>query len=98
MDKSFGQILTEEMDKAEIGVNRLAELTGISKSYLSELKNDKKPPPSIPLILTLARALGVDKKRLLKAAGGKDIVLVAGDPDKADFFRRKLEEEYGPDY
>ncbi len=51
MNKSFGQILTEEMDKAEIGVNRLAELTSISKSYLSELKNDKKPPPSIPVIL-----------------------------------------------
>jgi transcriptional regulator with XRE-family HTH domain len=93
----FGKILKESRLKAGMGLRELASRVGISPGYLSDLENEKVPPPSEKVILDMAVVLGVDKGELLKAASKVDPELskyVALEPKAADFLRMAKEEGY----
>jgi len=94
----FGKILKENRLNAGIGLRELAGRVRISPGYLSDLENEKVPPPSEKVILDMACALGVDKMVLLKAASKVDPELsdyVAHEPRAADFLRMAKEQGYG---
>jgi len=83
--------------KAGIGLREFAGRLGISPGYLSDLENEKVPPPSEKVILDMAFTLGVDKKELLAAASKVDPELsayVAQEPRAADFLRMAKEQGY----
>jgi transcriptional regulator with XRE-family HTH domain len=93
----FGKILKESRLKAGMGLREVAGRVGISPGYLSDLENEKVPPPSEKVILDMAFALGVDKGELLKAASKVDPELseyVAQEPLAADFLRMAKEQGY----
>lgn len=69
LPQSFGRTLREERARREIGLRRLARVSGLSASYLSRIERDLVPPPSPKLIHELARELGADPELLLAAAG-----------------------------
>lgn len=80
-----------------MGLREVANRVGISPGYLSDLENEKVPPPSEKVILDLARVLEVDKGELLKAASKVDPELseyVAQEPKAADFLRMIKEQGY----
>ena len=87
MKKSFGQKLKESREYAEMSPSRLANLTNTSKGYLSDVENDKVPPPSVDKIEAIAAALNCDIWVLLKAAG-REIEYIARQPAAADFLRK----------
>ena len=93
----FGKILKENRLKARMGLRELAGRVGISPGYLSDLENEKVPPPSEKVILDMAFTLGVEKGELLKAASKVDPELseyVAQEPRAADFLRMAKEQGY----
>jgi HTH-type transcriptional regulator, competence development regulator len=93
----FGKILKESRLKAGMGLREVAGRVGISPGYLSDLENEKVPPPSEKVILDMAFTLGVDKGELLKAASKVDPELseyVAQEPRAADFLRMAKEQGY----
>lgn len=94
----FGRTLKEYRNKAGIGLRDFAGRVGISPGYLSDLENEKVAPPSEKHILEMARALGIEKDLLLKAAEKVDPEVseyVAHEPQAADFLRMAKEQEYG---
>lgn len=93
----FGRILKESRLKARMGLREVAGRIGISPGYLSDLENEKVPPPSERIILEMAVVLGVDKEELLKAASKVDPELseyVAHEPKAATFLRLAKEQGY----
>ena len=93
----FGSILKESRLKAGMGLREFAGRIGISPGYLSDLENEKVPPPSEKIILDMAMVLGVDKEELLKAASKVDPELseyVAHEPKAANFLRIAKEQGY----
>jgi transcriptional regulator with XRE-family HTH domain len=93
----FGKILKESRLKAGMGLREVAGHVGISPGYLSDLENEKVPPPSEKVILDMAFTLGVDKGELLKAASKVDPELseyVAQEPRAADFLRMAKKQGY----
>ena len=80
-----------------MGLREVAARVGISPGYLSDLENEKVPPPSERVILEMALVLGVDKGELLMAASKVDPELsayVAHEPRAADFLRMAKEQGY----
>lgn len=69
LPQSFGRALREQRESRNVGLRRLARVSGLSASYLSRIERDLVPPPSLKLIHELARALGADPDVLLAAAG-----------------------------
>lgn len=94
MQKTFGRKLWAYRNAAGEKLSELARRTGYSKSYLSELENDKKDPPSIDVIEAIAGCLGADLWDLLRAAGKEVDYIVQRKPEAADFLRRTR--DYGP--
>lgn len=71
-------------EKKEYSLDKLAEITGISKSYLWELENRKSRSPSAEKLSKVADALGVTLEYLLDDAAAqpdKDVI-------KNAFFRK----------
>jgi len=97
MGDSFGKILRDLRLKAGIGLRELAAIINKSPGYLSDVEQDRVPPPSEAMILDIARALSVDKQELLLAAKKVDPELadyVAQEPQAADFLRMAKDEGY----
>jgi HTH-type transcriptional regulator, competence development regulator len=93
----FGKMLKESRLKAGMGLREVAGRVGISPGYLSDLENEKVPPPSEKVIMDMAAALGADKGELLRAASKVDPELsayVARDSRAADFLRMAKEHGY----
>ena len=57
MASVFGDRLRALRKKKEYSLDRLAELTGSSKSYIWELENREVPKPSGEKLMSLAKAL-----------------------------------------
>jgi len=87
MEKTFGQTLKGLRESAQIGLNQLANNIETSRGYLSDVENDKVPPPSVDKIESISRALNCDVWVLLKAAG-KEIEYISRQPAAADFLRK----------
>lgn len=69
--------------REEIGLSQaqLAGQAGLSQGYLSQIENDEVQNPSASVLFRLAKALHVDPRCLLEAAGYRDILGSGGDTD-----------------
>jgi len=98
MGSPFGDRLRELRRRKGLSLDRLAEATGSSKSYLWELENREVPRPSAEKLAVLARVLDttvgalVDDKTDLEAADVQDQVFYRKfqelDPDDRDRVRQ----------
>ena len=57
--------LKEVREKKNVSINQLSEMTGITKSHLSNIERNQKEP-SLSVIIRIALALRVDEKKLYK--------------------------------
>jgi transcriptional regulator with XRE-family HTH domain len=97
MEKAFGDILRDLRLETGVGLRELARLINTSPGYLSDVENGRAAPPSEKIIMHMARALNVDKQRLLAAARKVDPELsqyVAQQPEVADFLRTAKDRGY----
>ena len=56
----FSERIRESRLSRNLSLTQLAELSGVSKGYLSQLENGKRKTLSIPIARKIAVALGVD--------------------------------------
>lgn len=97
MDNAFGETLKDLRLKAEVGLRELARMINKSPGYISDVENDRVPPPSVGVIEDIAAALMVDKNLLLSAASKVDPELsdyVVKEPQAADFLRMAKEQNF----
>ncbi len=97
MDNAFGETLKDLRLKAEVGLRELARMINKSPGYMSDVENDRVPPPSVGVIEDIAAALMVDKNLLLSAASKVDPELsdyVVQEPQAADFLRMAKEQNF----
>ncbi len=97
MDNTFGKTLKDIRLKAEVGLRELARMINKSPGYISDVENDRVPPPSVGVIEDIAAALMVDKNLLLSAASKVDPELsdyVVQEPQAADFLRMAKEQDF----
>ena len=97
MDDSFGKTLRNLRLQAQVVLRELAALIKKSPGYLSDVEQDRVPPPSEAMILDIAKALNVNKKDLLTAARKVDPELseyVVDQPMAADFLRMAKDYEF----
>ena len=95
--KSFGQILRDMRIDVGVGLRELARLIDKSPGYLSDVENGRVAPPSEALIVHIARAMNLDKQKLLIAARKVDPELsdyVAQQSEIADFLRTAKDRGY----
>ncbi|HEJ83527.1 MAG TPA: helix-turn-helix domain-containing protein [Desulfobacteraceae bacterium] len=101
--QAFVDILRDLRLEAGVGLRELARRINKSPGYLSDVQNGRTAPPSEKIIVEMARALNMDKQRLLAAARKVDPELsqyMAQQPRVADFLRtakeRATEKNTGP--
>ena len=94
---ALGEKIRELRDELGMSQAQLATHGGLSQGYLSQLENDEVQNPSAAVIFGLARALHVDPRVLMNAAGygdpGADAIASDGydvqvDPDLLQFLAR----------
>lgn len=56
--------IREMRQSKEISLNELSKITGISKSYLSDLENEKRKNISVAKLCIIAQKLGVEITKL----------------------------------
>ena len=66
---ALGEKIRELRDELGTSQAQLATQGGLSQGYLSQLENDEVQNPSAAVIFGLARALHVDPRVLMQAAG-----------------------------
>jgi HTH-type transcriptional regulator, competence development regulator len=65
----FGKYIKELRNRQAITLDKLGELAGLSKSYLSHIENGKRGIPSPDVLYKLKDPLGVDHVHLMLKAG-----------------------------
>ena len=98
--KTFGEILRDIRIDSGLGLRELARLIDKSPGYLSDVENGRVPPPSEATIVHMARALKVEKQRLLVAARKVDPELsdyLTEKPLAVDFLRIAKDNDYDED-
>ena len=94
---ALGEKIRELRDELAMSQAQLATQGGLSQGYLSQLENDEVQNPSAAVIFGLARALHVDPRVLMNAAGYGDAAdrgaidegyAVEVDPDLLRFLAR----------
>ena len=83
MAEKFGQRIRSKRKEAGLTLDRLAEASGCSKSYIWELENKNPPRPSADKLASIAKALSTTSDYLLAL----DTETEASATDKA-FFRK----------
>jgi len=78
---ALGEKIRELRDELGMSQAQLSVQGGLSQGYLSQLENDEVQNPSAAVIFGLARALHVDPRVLMQAAGYEDAV---GSEDQID--------------
>lgn len=81
---SLGAKIREERKKKQYTLEKLAELTDSSKSYIWELENKAPPRPSAEKISKIAERLGVTVEYLLD----DQEKITVGDAADARFYRK----------
>jgi transcriptional regulator with XRE-family HTH domain len=69
---ALGEKIRELRDELGMSQAQLSVHGGLSQGYLSQLENDEVQNPSAAVIFGLARALHVDPRVLMQAAGYED--------------------------
>ena len=94
---ALGKKIKGLRDELAMSQAQLAAQAGLSQGYLSQLENDEVQNPSAAVIFGLAKALHVDPRVLMNAAGygapGADAITTDGydiqvDPDLLQFLAR----------
>ena len=65
---NIGKRIKQERTSKELTLDKLAELSGVSKTYLSELENNQKQNPSSDVLLKIAAALNVSLQYLIQGS------------------------------
>lgn len=63
---SFGSLIKQLRQEHDLSLDQLAEITTLSKSYLSRIENDERRNPTIYAIIRLKSALNMDIKMIEK--------------------------------
>jgi transcriptional regulator with XRE-family HTH domain len=93
---ALGEKIRELRDELGMSQAQLSLHGGLSQGYLSQLENDEVQNPSAAVIFGLAKALHVDPRVLMQAAGygqggsedGQEGYEVSVDPDLLRFLAR----------
>ncbi|WP_077214510.1 helix-turn-helix domain-containing protein [Bacillus dakarensis] len=75
----FGSYLKDLRKRNSLTTRRLADLTNVSASYISNVENGKRGIPSAEVLERLAEVLQADYVEFLKAAGHTAIPIPFGD-------------------
>ena len=62
---NLSQKIRQLREEKELSLNKLAEMAGVSKAYLSQLENNVSKQPSAEVLLKIASALGTTIADLL---------------------------------
>lgn len=101
---ALGEKIRQLRDELAMSQAQLASQGGLSQGYLSQLENDEVQNPSAAVIFGLARALHVDPRVLMHAAGYGEAALadsiddgyaVEVDPDLLRFLANIPRENQG---
>lgn len=68
-NKWFADFIKKKRKEKHLTTSKLAELSGLSQSYISNLENGNRKTPKIETINKLAKGLGVPNGTLMMAAG-----------------------------
>lgn len=101
MKNKFGSYLKELRLKKDYSINQLALKSDVSGAHISRLENALRPPPSPEIINKLAKALGVDPKKMMERAGyipapspeQKIKNALSDDPELFDFWQELSQRE-----
>ena len=63
---NLSQKIRQLREEKELSLNKLAEIAGISKAYLSQLENNVSKQPSAEILFKIATALGTTIADLLE--------------------------------
>ena len=88
---NLSQKIRHLREEKEWSLNKLAEMAGVSKAYLSQLENDVSKQPSAEILLKIASALGTTIADLLD----KPVRVHAKDFGEMPDGLRKLIDEQG---
>ena len=66
---TFGAWLRQRRKERDISLRRMAELVGVSFSYLSKVETGDMPPPGAETLALLGAQLGVSPSRMYLEAG-----------------------------
>lgn len=97
MRKTFGKIIRQLRLESNVGLRELSRLVDKSPGYISDVEQDKVPPPSEEVIVKIAEVLNADRDKLLNLALKVDPELsnyVAREPKAADFLRMTKQKEF----
>ena len=75
---TLGKKIRALRDELGMSQAQLSAQGGLSQGYLSQLENDEVQNPSAAVIFRLARALHVDPRVLMKAAGYEEAASQSG--------------------
>ncbi len=99
-EDTFGETLRHLRLEAGVGLRELAGLIEKSPGYLSDVEQDRVPPPSERMIIDIADAIRVENRVLLAAARKVDPEIseyVADKPHAADFLRMDKDRDFDAD-
>ena len=88
---NLSQKIRQLREEKELSLNKLAEIAGISKAYLSQLENNVSKQPSAEILFKIATALGTTIADLLE----KPVRVYSDDFQEVPDGLRKLIDEQG---
>lgn len=74
-EKEFGEYLSNLRKQKHLGVNQLAQYSGVSSSQISRIESGKRGVPKPDTISKLAKALKVPFSELMNVAGYTDYIV-----------------------
>lgn len=77
-EMTLGKKIRALRDELGMSQAQLSAHGGLSQGYLSQLENDEVQNPSAAVIFRLARALHIDPRVLMKAAGYEEVASRSG--------------------
>jgi len=81
---SFGKLIRQLREERGISQDKLAEITTLSKAYLSRIENEERKNPSIFTIIRIKNALNIDIKIIEKLFEDDDFKQVGEDVESID--------------
>ena len=67
--ESFGPLVRRERKAREMGLREMANMIGVSPTYLSKIERSEFPPPTEDKVKAIAKIIGRDADELLALAG-----------------------------
>jgi transcriptional regulator with XRE-family HTH domain len=67
--EKFGAFIRRQREAREIGLREMANMIGVSPTYLSKIERDEFPPPTEDRVKTIAKIIQHDSDDLLALAG-----------------------------